>query len=502
MQGKPGDHRRTLSQKILSSHLYSTGDESFIEVQIDQVILAQAPLRTLPHALAEGLELSQVDVSVAYPPFCLAPSPSTQLSSYFIPPDWVNLGLLISRPGAGFSSVLHLERLSRPGQLALTDDPRLVNNGGAGMLVLPASDTQLSEALRTGKTCLLPPQSITIFLSGKLRSGVHVQDINLELIRRGLPELVQEVQSRSPVAVILEFVGPALQHLNVTERATLCALAPHVGAASALTISDEKTLSFLREQKRTKSHKVLSAEPGIPTEEYLEVSLSNLEPLLMDSERRVRPLRDRQGELVHQVLLGGDSACSLRDLLTVTSLLKGKRVPLHLELLFAPPSRQILDALARTDALRELIALGMRLVEPDRRFLNGQLHPPSGLTLRNSFPDLLPGASVYVASPESLAYAIAHGALGDPRRLKRSARLAFPQPLNTEDVLLARGLHETPSTRGRGRVDEQAVLSSRPRPTHTQPLSTASSRPPASLTAPLSPEDQEIAPTLRTIGPA
>src|SRR4029078_11964532 len=121
----------------------------------------------------------------------------------------------------------------------------------------------------------------------------------------------------------------------------------------------------------------------------ITVDLSAVDPLLMDEDGTVRPVRELAGKNVVQVVLGGDSGASLRDLLAAAALLKSKRVPPRLDLLIAPPSRQALEVLAQSGALVDLIATGARLVEPDMRVITGEFYPPpgGGLSLRTYDPE-------------------------------------------------------------------------------------------------------------------
>jgi aconitate hydratase len=162
----------------------------------------------------------------------------------------------------------------------------------------------------------------------------------------------------------------------------------------------------------------------------------------MDLKGAVRPVRDLDGEVVHQAVLGGDIGTPLRDMLAAAALLKSKRVPPELELLVACASRQMLEVLAQSNALVDLIATGARLLEPDFRVLTGQLYPPpkGSLSVRTYDPE--PGQSetgaFIVASAETLAYAVASGRIGDPRLFKRPVRITVPRLLPTEDVLVVR----------------------------------------------------------------
>ena len=103
----------------------------------------------------------------------------------------------------------------------------------------------------------------------------------------------------------------------------------------------------------------------------------------------MRPVRDLAGKPVSQVILGGDSGATLRDMLAAAMLLKSKRVPPRLDFIVAPPSRQVLEVLGQAGALVDLIATGARIIEPDRRVVTGEMYPPAPgqLSLRTSDPE-------------------------------------------------------------------------------------------------------------------
>ena len=157
----------------------------------------------------------------------------------------------------------------------------------------------------------------------------------------------------------------------------LAGLAPQLGAAGALFVSDERTEVFLRDQRRSKAHRALVPDAGAPCDEVLNVDLGAVDPLYMDETGAVRSVRDLNGKPVSQVLLGGDTGATLRDLFAAAALLKSKRVPARVEFLVAIPSRQMLEVLAGSGALTDLIATGARLIEPDARVMTGELYPPA-----------------------------------------------------------------------------------------------------------------------------
>lgn len=443
MRARAGDPPRTMTQKILAGRAEdSLPTSDLVRVKIDQVVLAREPDRPLSEALLSGARKFSVEVAVAYDTRCVTragdmASPGAQRAYR----DALGLGLLLARPGIGFPAAVHLERFGSPARLAVTDEPRLASVGGAGMLALVAPPAQLAEALVTGSVWIRRPRSIQVLLSGRVRPFVCVRDVGLELLRRGLREAVHRVDAQYGAPVVIEFTGPSARLLSVAERAVLAAMAPQLGAAAAVFVSDEKTEVYLRDQRRSKAHRGLLPDPGAPCEDAISVDLSAVDPLILDEDGVVRQVRELADRPVSQVVLGGDSGASLRDLLAAAALLKSKRVPPKLDFLVAPSSRQALEVLAQSGALVDLIATGARLLEADSRLLTGELYPPphNGISMRTFDPEPdQPATRALIASAETLAYAVATGVVGDPRSFKRPVRVTVPRTLPTDDVLIVR----------------------------------------------------------------
>ena len=448
MRAKAGDPPRTMAQKILAGR---SPDPSLagemVEVKVDQIVLARAPMRAFGEALHAGLKKTTAEVAIVYDGCCVTGADPNGPGASRTSSEVLAHGILIARPGVGYPSMVHLERFASPARLCVTDEPRLAGVGGIGMLSIVMSPALLGDALAKGSVWLRPPRSVQVLLSGRARPFVCARDIALELMRRGLGDAVRRVEAENGAPVVLEFAGPSARLLSVSERAVLCSLAPQLGAVGALFVSDERTEVFLRDQRRSKAHRALAPDAGAPCDEVLNVDLGAVDPLLLDEHGVVRAVRDLAGKPVTQVLLGGDSGVTLRDFFAAAALLKSKRVPPRLDLLLAIPSRQMLEVLASTGQLTDLIATGARIIEPDARVVLGELYPPpsvngvrDGLALRTCDPEphTFGVPQAVVASAETLAYAVATGEIGDPRAFKRPVRVTLPRILPTDDVLVLR----------------------------------------------------------------
>ncbi len=463
MRARAGDPPRTMAQKILAARSRDPSLASeLLDVDVDQIVLVRAPASALAHALAAGLKKTSAEVAVAYDGHCVTSVTSgTSVTGAagalpgtpgrISPGELLAHGILLARPGVGFPGPVHLERFASPARLCVTDEPRLAGVGGIGMLTLVVPPASLGRALAQGSVVLRRPVSVQVLLAGRLRPFVCARDVALELLRRGVGEVVRRVEEASGAPVVVEFAGPSARALSVGERAVIAAVAPQLGAAAAVFVADERTEVFLRDQRRSKAHRALAAAAGAPSQEVVHIDLGAVDPLVLDEEGRVRAARDLAGQPVSQALLGGDGGVTLRDLFAAATLLKSKRVPPRLDFLLAAPSRQMLEVLAGAGALTDFIATGARMVEPDARVVQGALYPPPpiGVALQTfeHEPRAAGSRGALVASAETLAYAVATGELGDPRAFKRPVRVTVPRALPTDDVLVSRKSERSAASR-------------------------------------------------------
>jgi aconitate hydratase len=114
-----------MAQKILAARSADPALSSdIVEVQVDQVVLARAPVRVLDDALAAGLRKTSAEVAIAYDSRCVTDGePAGDVRSARA--DFIAHGLLVARAGVGFPAPVHLERFASPARLCVTDEPRL-----------------------------------------------------------------------------------------------------------------------------------------------------------------------------------------------------------------------------------------------------------------------------------------------------------------------------------------------------------------------------------------
>jgi aconitate hydratase len=123
-------------------------------------------------------------------------------------------------------------------------------------------------------------------------------------------------------------------------------------------------------------------------------------------------------------MVGSCTNSSYRDLMIVAGLLKGKRVHPDVSFGVAPGSRQVLEMIAQSGALADIISAGARILESTCGFCIGAGQAPrtDAVSVRTNNRNFegrsgTKSAKIYLASPESAVAAALTGVITEPREL-------------------------------------------------------------------------------------
>jgi aconitate hydratase len=255
-------------------------------------------------------------------------------------------------------------------------------------------------------------------LTGRLPEWVSGKDVILEMLRRHTV--------KGGIGKIIEYYGPGVATLSATDRATIGNMGAELGATSSVFPSDERTREFLAAQGRGASWLPLAADAGATYDEYDEIDLSLLEPLIAcpSSPDNVVTVREVAGTKVDQVIVGSSVNSSYRDLMTVCRLVEGRRVAAGVHFHVNPGSRQVLENVAQQGGVLMLLMAGVSIHQSGCLGCIGMGQAPGTdqVSLR-TFPRNFPGRSgtqgdkVYLCSPETAAASGLAGVITDPRDL-------------------------------------------------------------------------------------
>ena len=215
-----------------------------------------------------------------------------------------------------------------------------------------------------------------------------------------------------------------------------------MGATTSLFPSDEMTRAFLKSQQRETDWIPLARTRMPRYDEIWEVDLGSLEPLIAQphSPDHVCSVKVLEGLKVDQVVIGSCTNSSLKDLMTVASILKGKTIPPGVSLVISPGSRQVLKLLSLSGALSDLIEAGARILECCCGPCIGMGQAPctEGVSLRTINRNFkgrsgTQNANVYLVSPEVAAASAIQGVVTDPRILGEPPSIQLPEIYPVED---------------------------------------------------------------------
>jgi aconitate hydratase len=424
---------KNLATKLLEAHLVGgelvPGTE--IALKIDHCLLQDATgTMAMLEFMAMGIDRVRVELAAQYIDHNLLQTDNRNADDHiFLMTAGERFGVHVSKPGNGVSHQVHLERFGVPGKTLLGADSHTTSAAGLAMLGIGAGGLDVALAMAGHPFHLPCPKIWGVKLTGRLQPWVSAKDVILEMLRRHTV--------KGGTGKIIEYYGPGVETLSATDRAIIGNMGAELGATTSIFPSDGRTREFLEAQGRGDAWQSLAADPDCTYDEYEEIDLSTLEPLIAcpSSPDNVVPVREIAGLKVDQVLVGSSANSAFRDLMTVCRVLDGRRVARHLSFHVNPGSRQVLENVADQGGIMMLLLAGAQIHQSGCLGCIGMGQAPGTdqVSLR-TFPRNFPGRSgtkgdkVYLCSPETAAASGLNGVITDPRDL--GALMPWPDVQN------------------------------------------------------------------------
>jgi aconitate hydratase len=376
----------------LAGHLADgrLGGGEQIGIAIDQT-LTQDATGTTAFLLFESMGVRKVKtrLSVSYIDHNMAGfGPENHNDHIYLQTVAAKTGVYHSRAGNGICHQVHLERFARPGATLLGSDSHTPTCGGMGMLAIGAGGLDVAAAMAGGAFYLTCPKVVGVRLSGRLKEWVAAKDVILKLL--------SILTTKGNVDWVFEYFGAGVSTLSVPQRATIANMGAELGVTTSIFPSDEQTRKYLVAQSRVKDYKPLAADPDAKYDRIIELDLSKLEPM---------------------------AACpSSPDINNMV------------EFAVAPGSREVLNMLAKSGAMADMISAGVRILESACGPCIGQgFSPADGAASLRTFNRNFAGRSgtvndkVYLVSPETAVASALTGKITDPRTLPRLLKIKYPK---------------------------------------------------------------------------
>ena len=443
---------KSLTHKIIESHLVSgnmiPGEEIFIKV--DQTLTHDInAVMTYLAFEAVGIDRVRTECSVSYLDHnLLYVDNKTPDDHIYLQSVAKRYGVHVSRPGNGICHSVHVARFGVPGKISMGGDSHTPHGGSIGMLCIGVGGMDVATAMTGVPMRLTMPKVIKVNLMGALKPGCNSKDIILEILRR--------VSIKGGLGNVFEYVGPGAEALEVSARATITNMGAETGATTSIFPADEQVRKFLISQGREQDYKELLPDSDAEYDDFIEINLSELEPLIScphqpDNVKRISEVEKRP---VQQVFIGSCTNASYSDIAKAALVLKGHQVNENVSCTCAVASKQIYKKLMQDGYIDMLLDAGVRMLEiacgPCCAI--GQTPATKGIAVRTTNRNFIgragnPTAEIYLVSPESAAataitgtFATAEEILGI--EIGKLAEVKEPKEYKIDDGMLIKPLPE------------------------------------------------------------
>ncbi len=307
-----------------------------------------------------------------------------------------------------------------PGMIVVATDSHTTTHGAFGAMGTGCGATDMATILMTGELWFRVPEIIEVRLEGQTQSGVYPKDVILSVLGK--------IKADGAVYKAIDFTGSYVDSLNVAGRMVICNMAVEMGAKTAYMQPNEDVLSYVN-KRAIKDYEVVYTDPGFKYEESYTFDVSTLTPQLAcpSSVDNVFPLEDviKEKEIeLNQGYIGSCTGGRVEDIAIAAKILKGKHIPRWTRLIVVPASAEVMQECIKHGYIQELMDAGATITTPgcgaclgahEGIISEGEVCISS--TNRN-FPGRMGSteASIYLASPATVAASILNGKITDPRK--------------------------------------------------------------------------------------
>lgn len=314
---------------------------------------------------------------------------------------------------------------ARPGMIIVGSDSHTCTAGAFNAMAAGIDRTEAAGIWKRGETWFLVPPSMKITLTGNFRQGVSAKDLSLWIIGR--------IGSDGANYMSIEFHGDGVKNLSVSDRMTIANLASEMGAKNAVFPADEVLSAYFGETTEG-----VWADDGAKYSSEITINLGDVFPVVAAPHNvdNVKSVASVAGTVVHEGLIGTCTNGRIEDLRIAASVLDGRKVKPGFQLHIIPASKEIYLQAIREGIITTLIESGANILSPSCGpcLGTGQGIPASGHTVISTANRNFLGrmgnkdASIYLASPATVAASAITGVITDPRIKPEKEEFPFATP--------------------------------------------------------------------------
>jgi 3-isopropylmalate/(R)-2-methylmalate dehydratase large subunit len=279
----------------------------------------------------------------------------------------------------------------------------------------------MAAVFATGKLWFKVPHTLNFVAEGMLKQPTSAKDLILYIIGK--------VGVDGATYKAAQFSGPAVRNMSIDGRLTMCNMAVEMGAKTGIVEPDAQTIQYVS-ARTTKQVTPLKSDPDAEYEKTIELDVNNLEPQVAcpPAVDNAKPVSEVEGLEINQAFIGSCTNGRLEDLRVASQILKKHKVHPNVRLIVIPASQEIYQEALREGIIETLAKAGAYISNAScGPCLGGHLGvlAPFETCISTSNRNFIgrmgsSEASVYLASPATVAASAIAGKITDPRTMWRS----------------------------------------------------------------------------------
>jgi homoaconitate hydratase family protein len=295
-------------------------------------------------------------------------------------------------------------------------DSHTITVGAVGAVGCGIGVAEMAFLWAHGRLWFQVPTSMKLTLVGQLRPGVTAKDLVLWIVKR--------VTARGAMYSTMEYHGSGLQHLGIPERMTLCNMGVEMGAKFAVVPGDEVTRHHYT-SLGIDVGEMVQPDPDAHYVSEMVFDLSEVEPMVSVPNKvdNVHGVTSFAHVAIHQAFLGTCTNGRFEDLQIAARILAGRRVAPGVRMIVTPASREVYVRALKEGVIGTLVEAGCTVTTPGCGACAG-IHQGvlagEEVCVSSSSRNFLGrmgnrDASIYLASPATVAASALRGSITDPR---------------------------------------------------------------------------------------
>lgn len=305
-----------------------------------------------------------------------------------------------------------------PGMVLVATDSHTTTHGAFGAFGTGVGATDMATIMISGELWMRVPEIIEIRLEGEPLSGVLPKDVILHVLGA--------IGASGAVYKGIDFTGSYIEQLDVPGRMVICNMAVEMGAKTAYMQPNEKVLEYVKSHA-VRPYTLEYTDANFQYAESYVFDISNLTPQVAvpHSVEKVQSIDSVEQVKINQGFIGACTGGRVEDIAAAADILRGKKIPRNVRLVVIPASGEVLKECINHGYMQDLIDAGATFSTPgcgpclgahEGILAEGEVCVTAS---NRNFPGRMgsTGASIYLASPATVAASVLNGYLTDPRRV-------------------------------------------------------------------------------------